>query len=171
MNANGVYAGSFDPITNGHMNVIKQACKLFDTVHVAIGINPAKKYHMGTQAERQRLVEAVLDDELSPEDRERVHVICITTQFLIDFATKIEATHLIRGIRNTLDFEYENGIQDINREINPDIDTVFIIPPANLKSVSSSVVKGFVGFDGWEVQVARKVNPIIVEALKKIAQQ
>lgn len=166
MKTTGVYAGSFDPITNGHMSVIKQSLNLFDEVIVAVGINPAKKYFMGSQEDRRKLVEDVIMDELVNGESYRVRVCNIDNQFLINYAASMEATHLIRGLRDSTDFIYESGIQEVNREMNSSIETVYLVCPPHLRTVSSSIVKGFVGFEGWEEQIAKKVNPLVVQAIK-----
>jgi len=163
----GVYAGSFDPITNGHMSVIKQSLNLFDEVIVAIGINPAKKYFMGSQEDRRKLVEDVVMNELMDGESSRVRVCNIDNQFLIKYAASMSATHLIRGLRDSTDFIYESGIQEVNREIDSSIETVYLVCPPHLRTVSSSIVKGFVGFEGWEEQIAKKVNPLVVQAIKQ----
>lgn len=166
MHTIGVYAGSFDPITDGHTSVIAQALNLFDEVIVAIGINPAKKYFMGSQEDRRKLVEAVVMDEFPDDQTHRVRVRNIDNQFLIKFAASMNATHLIRGLRDSTDFIYESGIQEVNREIDPSIETVYLVCPPHYRTVSSSIVKGFVGFEGWEEQIAKKVNPLVVQAIK-----
>lgn len=160
----GVVAGSFDPITNGHLWLIEQAANLVDELCIVVGHNPDKKY-MFTLDERLIHVKKGIEWLDSNIRHDTVHVHAINNMMLIDYATKVEATHLIRGVRSIKDFEYELNMLSVNRDINPDIETVFFTPPAHLANVSSSTVKGLVGFDGWEKCVSKYVMPAILTAL------
>jgi pantetheine-phosphate adenylyltransferase len=161
MRTHAVYGGSFDPITNGHVWMIEAALKLFDHVRIAIADNPDKKYTF-TLDERIAMVEAKYGD-LEPT----VSVSWIGNSFLANYADWVCATHLLRGIRNATDAEYERGMRNINGDIHRRIETVFLMPPRELCEVSSSMVKGLVGPDGWEKVVERYVPSATLEALKK----
>jgi len=161
----GIVAGSFDPITNGHVWLVEQALKIAYRVTVVVGVNPSKKY-MFDMEERLQLVTNVLENELSEDEFERrVEIVPLEGELLVNFAKSVDADVLIRGIRNTVDFSYESEILLINRNIQPMIDTVFVVPPRELTEVSSSTVKGLVGFKGWEHSIRSYVNPIVVRAL------
>ena len=158
----GVVAGSFDPITHGHEWLIEEAARLVDKLYVVIGINTAKKYSFSDE-QRRALVEAVLRDlDLSGTPTE-VHF--LKNDLLIQFAAKVEATHLIRGIRNNEDFSYETQMALVNRKIAPGIKTVYMAPPPELSEVSSSTVRGLVGFTDWEHIVKGYVHPTVLCAL------
>lgn len=146
-----VYAGSFDPVTNGHLWMIQQASKLFDEVIVAIGINPDKKYAFTLEERIEMLSKSI------PHNNVRVDT--FENDFLVRYAEKINAQYIIRGIRSQIDFEYEKQMRNVNSEISPKVDTIFLIPPRELADVSSSFVKGLVNPDGWEY-ILRKYVPL-----------
>lgn len=146
---NAVYAGTFDPPTNGHLWVINQAARIFDTVTVAVATNPEKKALFSAPA-RVKMI----------EDAARglnVRVVTIENQFVVNYASTIGAGWLVRGVRNASDFEYEHTIRHLNSDINDSVETVLFQPPRELSEVSSSLVRGLVGFEGWERAVAHYV--------------
>lgn len=146
-----VYAGSFDPITNGHLWMIEQGVRLFDELVVAIGSNPDKRYTF-TLAERMTMVRESL------RHLPRVRVESFERQFLVHYAHSIGAQYILRGIRSQADYEYERGMRHLNNDLRPDIITVFLMPPREIAEVSSSMVKGLVGPEGWE-EVVRQYAP------------
>ena len=149
-----VYAGSFDPVTNGHMYMIRQGAELFDELIVAIGINPDKHY---TFSLKQRL-------EFLRQTTRGIGSIRLdhfANMFLVDYARKIGAAYILRGVRNPNDYEYERGMRYINADLNPGITTVFLIPPREISEVSSSFVKALVGPRGWERIVREYLPPPI----------
>lgn len=156
-------AGSYDPFTHGHATVVKQALKLFDRVDVIVAANPAKKYHLAV-GERVSLIQRVLVDEI-PDEYSRVQVIALGNDFLVNHAADVGATHIVRGLRNGMDFDYEHNMQVINNDINPAIDTVYVSCPPDLQRVSSSMVKGLIGYPDWEATVGKYVNEIVLKAL------
>ena len=147
----GVYAGSFDPLTIGHLWMIEQGVHLFDRLVVAIGINPDKKY---TFTLEQRL--GMLRD--STRRFRRLLVTSFSNQFLIDYAQSLRATHILRGIRSESDYEFERTMRNINGDLDSGICTVFLMPPRPIAEVSSSMVKGLVGPAGWQ-NIVRKYVP------------
>lgn len=149
-----VYAGSFDPITNGHLWMIEQGVKLFDELVVAIGIAPGKQYTFSIDERLQMLKE-------STDQYPNVKVDSFERQFLINYAESIGASYILRGIRIEGDYEYERTIRYINSDLSSEIQTVFLIPPREIADLSSSLVKGLVGPEGWE-EVIRKYVPYIV---------
>jgi pantetheine-phosphate adenylyltransferase len=145
-----VYAGSFDPLTNGHLWMIEQGAKLFDLLVVAIGHNPDKR-SLFTIDER---VEIVRQSTQSLPD---IDVASFENQYLVGYASSINARYILRGIRNAEDFEYERGWRHVNSDLAADIATVFLIPPRELAEVSSSLVQAMVGPIGWEQTVIQYV--------------
>ncbi|HLX72848.1 MAG TPA: pantetheine-phosphate adenylyltransferase, partial [Verrucomicrobiae bacterium] len=126
-----VYAGSFDPLTVGHLWMIEQGVALFDELVVAIGINPEKRY---TFTLEDRLV---MLREASRRFR-NLTVTSFSNSYLIDYAREIGATHILRGIRSGGDYEYERTMRNINGDLDPAICTVFLMPPRPIAEVSSS---------------------------------
>ena len=138
-----VYAGSFDPVTNGHMHMIREGARLFDELVVAIGSNADKRYTFALDERLEFLRQSVAGIANVKLDN-------FENMFLVDYANSIEAEYILRGIRNPNDYEYERGMRHINEDMNPRVVTVFLIPPRQISEVSSSFVKGLVGPRGWE---------------------
>jgi pantetheine-phosphate adenylyltransferase len=169
MNTIGIVAGSFDPITRGHGWLIEEAARLVDRLYIVVGVNPAKKY-MFDEAERGRFLEEMLPELKLCGTPVDVHY--LRQDLLVQFAARNQVTHIIRGVRNAVDFSYETQMAHINRKIDPAIRTVYMSPPAELSEVSSSTVKGLVGFTDWENIVKDYVHPGVVAAFKrKLAEQ
>ncbi len=145
-----VYAGSFDPITNGHLWMIEQGAKLFDELVVAVGTNPDKTYTF-TWEERV----AMLQEPISHLSSIRIDT--FGHKFLVHYAQSVGAQYILRGIRGERDYEYEREMRHINNDLRPDIITVFLIPPRAIAEVSSSLVKGLIGPEGWESVVRQYV--------------
>lgn len=163
-----VFAGSFDPITNGHVYVMERALDLFDHVFMAVGVRPGKKYMTGSHGERVTLIADVLKASLTADQYDRVTVMSFSDRLTVDVARRAESKHLVRGIRNIADLTDEMEIQDVNRAADPEIETVYILPPPDLQSVRSSTIKGLVGIDNWEKLVSKFVHPLVMERLREI---
>jgi pantetheine-phosphate adenylyltransferase len=127
-----IFPGSFDPITNGHFDIIKRGVSLFDEVIVAIGVNAEKKY-MFSLEERKRFIEEAFKDE------PKVRVISYSG-LTIDLCKKENAEFILRGLRNPADFEFEKAIAHTNR-IMSKIETVFLLTAARTSFISSSIVR------------------------------
>ena len=127
-----IFPGSFDPITNGHYDIIKRGISLFDEVIVAIGVNAEKKY-MFTLEERKRFIEEAFKDE------PKVKVITYSG-LTIDLCKKEKADFILRGLRNPADFEFEKAIAHTNRVMSK-IETVFLLTAARTSFISSSIVR------------------------------
>jgi pantetheine-phosphate adenylyltransferase len=164
----GMTTGSFDPITRGHEWMVERACKTFDEVYFAIAYNPAKK-GMFNAVEREDLARRVLADSLTPELFAKLKFVVVENEFTVSVAKRLGVTTIMRGIRNGVDFDYEKDIQGFNMDIESEIDHVFVIPPEDKTRISSSAVRGFVGFDNWEVKVAKYIHPLVLEALQQKA--
>ncbi|MEM0202321.1 MAG: pantetheine-phosphate adenylyltransferase [Candidatus Micrarchaeaceae archaeon] len=155
-----VYAGSFDPPTNGHAWMINEGIKLFDKLIIAIGVNPEKKYAFTIE---QRM--AMLKD--MTKGMPGISITSFENMFLVDYAKKAGAKFILRGIRDSKDYEYEKSIRSVNEDIDKEIMTVFLMPPNGLSAVSSSLIKGLVGTSGWEKVVRGYTPKIVVDYLKK----
>lgn len=140
----GIYAGSFDPPTMGHLWMIQQGAQLFDELVVVLGVNPDKRGFLN-EAQRMDALRGMLAG--GPAN---VRVEKMSGGFLVDYARRLGATHLLRGIRNTVDFEYEKSMDRMNARMEPALQTVYLMPPPDLESVSSSFVRGFVGVQDWQ---------------------
>lgn len=143
MSGTAVYAGSFDPPTNGHVWMIERGARLFDRLIVAVAQNPEKAY---TFPLGQRL--GWLEEVCKPWAN--VEVADIKNRFLARYASDVGAGHILRGIRDEEDYRYERGMRYINSDLNPDLQTVFMMPPRGLGQVSSSFVRTMVGPEGWQ---------------------
>lgn len=154
-----VYAGSFDPLTIGHLWMIEEGCRIFKELRVAIGINPDKKYRFGLEERLQMLRD-------STRQFRNVSVASFSNLYLVDYAQSIGATHVLRGIRSQADYEFERTMRNINGDFDPEITTVFLMPPRNIAEVSSSMVKGLIGPKGWERIVKRYVPAAVYARLR-----
>ena len=143
MSGTAVYAGSFDPPTNGHVWMIERGAKLFDRLIVAVAQNPEKAYTFPLE---QRL--GWLEEVCGPWAN--VEVADIKNRFLARYASDVDAGHILRGIRDEEDYRYERGMRYINSDLNPELQTVFMMPARGLGQVSSSFVKTMVGPEGWQ---------------------
>jgi pantetheine-phosphate adenylyltransferase len=157
----GIYAGSFDPPTNGHVWIIKAGAEIFDKLVVAVGTNPAKKYTFSAEERIGMLKEIVAQQK-------NTSVVTLEKQFLAKFAKSIGAKYILRGLRNEKDYNYECAANNINNDLNPDIVTVCLVTPKELAEVSSGMVKSLVGYDGWEEVVKKYVpEPVQKKMLEK----
>jgi len=157
----GVYAGSFDPPTRGHVWMVEEGAKLFDRLIVSVGINPDKTYKFS-------LVERLSMLRESLKSYRNVSVTSFSNRYLIDFAQSIGATHILRGIRSESDYEFERTMRNVNGDLNDSICSVFLMPPRGIAEVSSSMVKGLVGPKGWQKVVQKYVPVPVYKRLLKI---
>ncbi|MCU4138392.1 pantetheine-phosphate adenylyltransferase [Candidatus Pacearchaeota archaeon] len=155
----GIYPGTFDPITNGHLDIINRALKLFDLVIVAIGENP-QKISLFSPEERLFLAQNAIK-ELPENHRIKVEIF---SELLVEFAKKKSACAIIRGLRAVSDFEYEMQLALMNRKLSNNIDTVFLLPSLKWIFLSSSVVKEIAKFGG---KIDDLVPKIVAEKLKE----
>ncbi len=153
----GFYAGSFDPFTNGHLHVIEKSAELFDKVIVGIGINPKKTRRFSSDS-MKRAIEKIL----IRKGMNHVKVICYDN-LSVDSAAEWNATFLVRGIRNGMDYEYEENIASINEEI-AGIDTVYI-RAGSLGNISSSMV---VELMRYNKDVSKYLPVEVLEEIKKV---
>ena len=155
MSVTALYPGTFDPITNGHSDLVRRATQVFDKVIVAVAANPAKK-PLFSLAERVSLARAVLADV------PRSEVIGFDT-LLVECVRSHQARVILRGLRAVSDFEYEFQLAGMNRRLDPDVETVFMTPSEREMFVSASLVKEVAGLRG---DVSPFVHPQVMEALR-----
>tara|TARA_X000000368_G_scaffold333218_1_gene270508 strand:- start:10 stop:465 length:456 start_codon:yes stop_codon:yes gene_type:complete len=135
-----VFPGSFDPITLGHVDIIKRSLKLFDKIIIGIGENKDKKY-MFSSAKRTEFVYETFQNEKN--------IVVIPYEGLtVNFCKKNDAKFIIRGLRNPADFEFEKSIALTNRKINNDVETVFILTSKEYSFISSSIVRDLIKNNG-----------------------
>lgn len=158
--AAGAYIGSFDPPTKGHIWVIEKGSKMYDKLFVTIGINPEKKTRFSVEDRLEMIKECTKNIPNLVYD-------ISDNKFMVDYANSVGAKYLLRGVRNFIDLQYETDIKLINFEIDASIETEFLMPPPKLRVVSSSLVKGMVGFDRWEERAAKYVPRFVLQKLKE----
>lgn len=151
-----IFPGSFDPLTNGHVDILARASRLFDEVYVAISTNTSKKSLFDGE-ERLALAKQVL------ADMPRVQVVRHTGGLTVDMARELQATALIRGIRNVKDFEYEESIAMMNRTQYPELESVFILSSEKYRFLSSTLIKEVAMFGG---DVSMLLPDIVNDAVK-----
>ncbi|MDA8364256.1 MAG: pantetheine-phosphate adenylyltransferase [Gammaproteobacteria bacterium] len=154
MHVIALYPGTFDPVTNGHSDLVRRAARVFDQVIVAVAANPAKQ-PLFSLAERVDLARQVL------ADTDRVSVIGFNT-LLIECVRQQGAQVILRGLRAVSDFEFEFQLAGMNRRLGPDIETVFMTPSEREMFVSASLVKEIASLGG---DVAEFVHPAVRAAL------
>lgn len=151
-----IYPGSFDPITNGHIDVIERAAKVFDKVYVVIGIN-SKKSSLFTQEERLEMVEKSL-----------AHISAVEVAFhsglIVDYAVSVGATSIVRGLRSVTDFEYEMQIALMNRKMQPELQTIFLMPHEKYTYLNSSIIREIARY---KQDVSEFVPEVVEQKLKE----
>ena len=136
-----LFPGSFDPFTNGHLNTVERAAELFDKVIVAVVTNTTK-IGLFTSDEKIELI------NLSISHLDNVEVIAQSEGLTVDIAEELGAKFLVRGIRNMTDYEYEKNIASMNKQLKPNVETVFLMADDRLSNVSSSIIKEIAKFKG-----------------------
>lgn len=129
-----IFPGTFDPFTNGHHDIVVRSLSIFDEVIIGIGYNSTKK---NRYFEIELMVEKI---KSIYQESQRVRVL-VYNELTSTFAKKHDAQFLVRGLRNTTDFEYENTISQMNRNLNPDLETLFLITSPEFSAVSSTVIR------------------------------
>ncbi len=152
-----IYAGTFDPITYGHMDVISRAQAMFDQIVIGVSASAGTKKTLFTLTERVALIRS-----LFPPSR-TIQVIPFAS-LLVDVAKKIRAQTMIRGIRAVSDFDYELQLALMNRKLAPAIETVFLMPSEKYIFISSSLVREIASLGG---DVSHLVPPVVARALRK----
>ena len=150
-----MYPGTFDPITNGHHELVRRAARIFDHIVVAVAASPHKKT-MFSLKDRTRMAQEVLADipNVSVDSYEGLTV---------DFALAHDLRAVVRGLRAVSDFEYEFQLSSMNRSLRPDVETIFLCPEAEYTFISSTLVREVAALGG---DVRRFVHPVVQATLK-----
>jgi len=156
MTRTAIYAGTFDPVTRGHEDLIRRSLAFVDTLLVAVAVN-LQKQPLFTVEERVRFLQASVGSDARIEVRQ-------FNGLLVDFARETGATLFIRGLRAVSDFEYEYQMALMNRHLAPTLETVFMVPSLETTYISASLVREVARFGG---RLAELVHPVVSEALRK----
>ena len=151
-----VYPGTFDPITNGHTDLVNRGVKIFDKVIIAVAENPTKNT-LFTVSERVNFIEKIFEGNTKIE-------IFPLNRLLVEFAKDHGATVILRGLRAVSDFEYEVQLASMNRSMEPDIESVFMSPDEKYGFLSSSIIKDIAKHDG---DLSKFVDKEVLKSLKK----
>ncbi|MDP1932904.1 MAG: pantetheine-phosphate adenylyltransferase [Gammaproteobacteria bacterium] len=149
-----VYPGTFNPITNGHTDLVERASGLFDHIIVAVGINRQKNTTLSAQR-RVELASQVLSHIPNVE-------VCSFDTLLTEFVKQRGAHIILRGLRTVADFEYEFQLVGMNRVLEPDIETVFLAPAEHLSYISSTLVREIASYGG---DISKFVHPVVAKAM------
>lgn len=154
-----IYAGSFDPFTLGHLDIVNRASLMFDEVIVALGTNTSKT-SLFTADEKFEMIEEVL----ASNSNDNVKVIQFTDGLIVDLAKELNAKVMLRGLRSVTDMEYEMNIASMNKTQAPEIESVFLMADEKFRFVSSSLIKEIAQFDG---DVSGMVPEIVSQRMKE----
>jgi len=155
MGSRAMYPGTFDPFTNGHNDLVRRACRIFDRVVVAIAANPGKT-PLFTLEQRVDLARRVLADVPNVEVKGY-------TGLTVDFARQQGLNVIMRGLRAVSDFEFEFQLATMSRHLNGEVETVFLTPTEQFNFISSTLIREIASLGG---KVGEFVHPIVAEALK-----
>lgn len=150
-----VYPGTFNPVTNGHTDLVERASGIFERVIVAVGTSTQKVSNM-TLDERVELCKEVLGHIPNVEVRG-------FTGLLTDFVRELDASLILRGLRTVADFEYEFQLVGMNRVLAPEIETIFLAPAEQLAYISSTLVREIAAYGG---DISQFVHPAVVKAMR-----
>ena len=156
-NKRALYAGTFDPFTNGHLDIVERAIKIFDELIIIVAVSPTKNPFMSTEARLE-----VLRKLFAHEPKVKVES---WNGLIVDYAKHHKIGSIVRGLRPTGDFEIEFQMASMNRKINPECDTVFLMTSEKLYYVPSSLVKEVYHHQG---DITPFVPPLVLEEMKKI---
>ncbi len=135
-----LFPGSFDPITIAHVDIVKRSLPLFDKIVVGIGLNSSKQNFLSAE-KREEIVKSIFINDTNVEIQ--------TYQGLtIDFAKKVGATYMVRGIRSASDFEYERAIAQINKSMMPEVETIILLSRPEYSAISSTIVRDILRNNG-----------------------
>lgn len=157
MNKSAVYAGSFDPFTNGHLDIVKRALQIFEEVTVLVAVSPSKKNFLEREERK-----AILEKLFEKEPRVKVDT---WDGLIVDYVKENKISNIVRGLRPTGDFEIEFQMGSMNRKLYPDAETVFLMTGENLYYISSSLVKEIFNHGG---DVSNFVPKVVYEELVRL---
>jgi pantetheine-phosphate adenylyltransferase len=135
-----LFPGSFDPVTKAHVDIVKRSVGLFDKVYIGIGVNSVKPGFLSIQ-KREQMLRAVFETE------SKIHIVAYEG-LTVNFCKSIGADYMIRGIRTVSDFEYEKAIAQMNHSLMPDIESIFIVSKPGYSSISSTIVREILRYNG-----------------------
>ena len=158
MSRTALYPGSFDPITYGHIDVLRQSLKIVDKIVLAIGISP-KKTGLFDFDQRQEMIMKVINTSFEPENATRISITKFTG-LVIDSAKEHGANVIIRGIRDSSDFNYEMQMVGMNSIMSPEISTIFIPASGGVRHISATLVRQIAQMDG-------DVTPFVTDEVAK----
>ena len=156
-----LFPGTFDPFTNGHLDLAERAAKLFDRVVIAVAASPAKD-PLFSVAERKEMISATL--AALPGTESSGYEVTSFDGLVVDCARDEGTAVIVRGLRAVSDFEYESQMALMNRQLYPELETVFLVPALHLTYLSSSIVREIARLDG---DVSGCVSPLVENALKE----
>ena len=131
-----IFPGSFSPFTLGHQSIVDRSLPLFDKIIISIGVNADKNEYFSID-EREQWIESVYKNNPKVEVKRY-------EELTVDFCDKLGAKYILRGLRNSHDFKYEKNIAQTNKDLNSDIETIFIIGPAKLSHISSTIIRDII---------------------------
>ena len=135
-----IFPGTFDPFTLGHHNIVLRGLKIFDAIYIAIGNNPEKERYFDVELIKNKIEELYKDEN-------KINII-LYNELTAEISKKLNANFILRGLRNTTDFEFENSISQINKDINKNLETVFLITSPKLAPISSTIIRDVVKYGG-----------------------
>ena len=135
-----LFPGSFDPVTKAHVDIVKRSVSLFDKVYIGIGVNSTKKGLLSVET-REQMLRAVFQND------PRIHIVAYEG-LTVSFCKSIGAAYMIRGIRTVSDFEYEKAIAQMNHALDPEIESIFIVSKPGYSSISSTIVREIMRYNG-----------------------
>ncbi len=155
MESHAVYPGTFDPPTKGHFDVVRRTQRLFAKVTVAISVHPSKTPLFSFEERKNFFLEEFRESN-------QIEIISFERELLVDFAVNVNAQAIIRGLRAVSDFDYEMQMTLMNRRLNEEIETIFLMPSEQYSFLSSSLVKEVASLGG---DVSEHVSPSVRDAL------
>ena len=135
-----LFPGSFDPVTKAHVDIVKRSVSLFDKLYIGIGVNSSKQGLLSV-GKREDMLRAVFAHD------DRIHIVAYEG-LTVEFCKSIGADYMIRGIRTVSDFEYERAIAQMNHSLEPEIESIFIVSKPGYSSISSSIVREIIRYNG-----------------------
>jgi pantetheine-phosphate adenylyltransferase len=157
----GLYPGTFDPITRGHLDIIQRATRVVDRLVVAVAVSDGKEPLFGLD-ERVRMVKDEVAS-LGSDVAARIEV-CSFSSLLVHFARDVGAGIIVRGLRAVSDFEYEFQMAGMNRNLYPDVETLFLTPDEKYMFISATIVREIARFGG---DISKFVHPHVAECLRR----
>lgn len=168
---NAFYAGSFDPLTNGHLSIIHKALDVFDFLVIGIGHNPKKTQFLPVETRLDIITQSIAQSStLTAEQKQRITIIAFSDMYQVSAAVQHGCGTLLRGLRNTRDFEEESLIATVHetlyKDLNlPRLQTHLFHAEADKVGISSSMVRAMIGFTGWETALKRYIPQPALDVL------